>query len=134
MLPRTKARKHALDILHAADSLDRPVLEVLSEQTDAKEFTRELVLGVIEHREELDELIRRYADRWVLERMPIVDRNLLRIGIFELLHRGDIPPAATINEAVELAKLLSTEDSGRFVNGLLGRIAREHGREGTYNR
>ena len=66
------------------------------------------------------------ADRWVLERMPIVDRNLLRIGIFELLHREDIPPAATINEAVELAKLLSTEDSGRFVNGLLGRVAREH--------
>jgi transcription antitermination protein NusB len=126
MLPRTKARKRALDILHAADSLDRPVLEVLAENPDAKEFTRELVSGVVEHREELDELIRRYADRWVLERMPIVDRNLLRMGIFELLHRPDIPNAATINEAVELAKLLSTEDSGRFVNGLLGRVAREH--------
>jgi N utilization substance protein B len=126
VLPRTKARKRALDILHAADSLDRPVLEVLAENPDAKEFTRELVSGVVEHREELDELIRRYADRWVLERMPIVDRNLLRMGIFELLHRPDIPNAATINEAVELAKLLSTEDSGRFVNGLLGRVAREH--------
>lgn len=126
MLPRTKARKRALDILHAADSLDRPVLEVLAENPDAKEFTRELVEGVVANREELDELIRRYADRWVLERMPIVDRNLLRMGIFELLHRPDIPNAATINEAVELAKLLSTEDSGRFVNGLLGRVAREH--------
>ena len=126
MLPRTKARKRALDILHAADSLDRPVLDVLAEHPDEKEFTRELVQGVVEHREELDELIRRYADRWVLERMPIVDRNLLRMGIFELLHRPDIPNAATINEAVELAKLLSTEDSGRFVNGLLGRVAREH--------
>ena len=126
MLPRTRARKRALDILHAADSLDRPVLEVLAENPDEKEFTRELVSGVVEHREELDELIRRYADRWVLERMPIVDRNLLRMGIFELLHRPDIPNAATINEAVELAKLLSTEDSGRFVNGLLGRVAREH--------
>jgi N utilization substance protein B len=126
VLPRTKARKRALDILHAADSLDRPVLEVLAENPDAKEFTRELVSGVVEHREELDELIRRYADRWVLERMPIVDRNLLRMGIFELLHRPDIPPGVTINEAVELAKLLSTEDSGRFVNGLLGRVAREH--------
>jgi transcription antitermination protein NusB len=126
MLPRTKARKRALDILHAADSLDRPVLEVLAENPDAKEFTCELVSGVVEHREELDELIRRYADRWVLERMPIVDRNLLRMGIFELLHRPDIPPGVTINEAVELAKLLSTEDSGRFVNGLLGRVAREH--------
>ena len=126
VLPRTRARKRALDILHAADSLDRPVLEVLAENPDEKEFTRELVSGVVEHREELDELIRRYADRWVLERMPIVDRNLLRMGIFELLHRPDIPNAATINEAVELAKLLSTEDSGRFVNGLLGRVAREH--------
>ncbi|MEX2555722.1 MAG: transcription antitermination factor NusB [Actinomycetota bacterium] len=126
MLPRTRARKRALDILHAADSLDRPALEVLAENPDAKEFTRELVSGVVEHREELDELIRRYADRWVLERMPIVDRNLLRMGIFELLHRPEIPPGVTINEAVELAKLLSTEDSGRFVNGLLGRVAREH--------
>ena len=128
MLPRTKARKRALDILHAADSLDRPVLEILAENLDAKEFTRELVEGVVANREELDELIRRYADRWVLERMPIVDRNLLRMGIFELLHRPDIPVAASINEAVELAKLLSTEDSGRFVNGLLGRVAREHAR------
>ena len=126
MLPRTRARKHALDILHAADSLDRPVAEVLADEPGVKEFTRELVLGVIEHRTELDDLIRRYADRWALERMPIVDRNLLRIGIFELLHRDDIPPAVSINEAVELAKLLSTEDSGRFVNGLLGRVAREH--------
>jgi N utilization substance protein B len=126
MLPRTRARKHALDILHAADALDRPVPEVLADEPDVKEFTRELVLGVIEHRAELDDLIRRYADRWVLERMPIVDRNLLRMGIFEILHRDDIPVAATINEAVELAKLLSTEDSGRFVNGLLGRVAREH--------
>jgi transcription antitermination protein NusB len=126
MLPRTRARKHALDILHAADALDRPVPEVLADEPDVKEFTREIVLGVIEHRAELDDLIRRYADRWVLERMPIVDRNLLRMGIFELLHRDDIPVAATINEAVELAKLLSTEDSGRFVNGLLGRVAREH--------
>ena len=128
MLPRTRARKHALDILHAADALDRPVDEVLEAEPGVKEFTRELVMGVIEHRSELDDLIRRYADRWTLERMPIVDRNLLRLGVFELLHREDIPPAASINEAVELAKLLSTEDSGRFVNGLLGRVAREHTR------
>ena len=128
MLPRTKARKHALDILHTADALDRPVEDVLAEQDEVVAFTRELVEGVVEHRAELDELIRRYADRWVLERMPIVDRNLLRIGIFELLHRPDVPAAAAINEAVELAKLLSTEDSGRFVNGLLGRVAREHSR------
>ena len=128
MLPRTKARKRALDILHAADALDRAVPEVLADEADVPDFTRELVEGVEEHRAELDDLIRRYADRWALERMPIVDRNLLRIGIFELLHRPDVPPAAAINEAVELAKILSTEDSGRFVNGLLGRVAREHAR------
>ncbi len=128
MQPRTSARKRALDILHSADALDRAALEVLAEQSDVAGFTRELVEGVEEHRAELDDLIRRYADRWALERMPIVDRNLLRIGIYELLYRPDVPPAAAINEAVELAKMLSTEDSGRFVNGLLGRVAREHAR------
>src|ERR687892_2853223 len=128
MLARTKARKKALDILHAADALDRAVLEVLAEEPDVPEFARELVEGIDANRAELDDLIRRYADRWVLERMPIVDRNLLRIGIFELLYRPDVPAAAAINEAVELAKILSTEDSGRFVNGLLGRVAREHAR------
>jgi transcription antitermination protein NusB len=128
MQPRTKARKRALDILHAADALDRPVLDVLADEGDVPGFTRELVEGVDAHRAELDDLIRRYADRWALERMPIVDRNLLRIGAFELLYRPDVPTAAAINEAVELAKMLSTEDSGRFVNGLLGRVAREHAR------
>jgi len=128
MLPRTKARKRALDVLHAADALDESALETLAAEADVPSFTRELVEGVTEHRSELDELIRRYADRWALERMPIVDRNLLRLGIFELLYRPDVPAAAAINEAVELAKLLSTEDSGRFVNGLLGRVAREHAR------
>ena len=128
MLPRTKARKRALDVLHAADTLGRPALDVLASELPVPSFTRELVEGVEEHRSELDELIRRYADRWALERMPIVDRNLLRLGIFELLYRPEIPAGAAINEAVELAKLLSTEDSGRFVNGLLGRVAREHAR------
>ena len=128
MLPRTKARKRALDLLHAADALDGSALEMLSAEPAVPAFTRELIEGVTEHRAELDELIRRYADRWALERMPIVDRNLLRLGIYELLYRPDVPAAAAINEAVELAKLLSTEDSGRFVNGLLGRVAREHAR------
>ena len=128
MLPRTKARKRALDVLHAADALDGSALTLLDSEPDVPSFTRELVEGVSEHRAELDDLIRRYADRWALERMPIVDRNLLRLGIFELLYRPDVPAAAAINEAVELAKLLSTEDSGRFVNGLLGRVSREHAR------
>lgn len=126
MLARTKARKRALEILYEADVVGRPLLEVLGEEAGVQPFARELVEGVEAHREEIDALIRRYADRWALERMPVVDRNLLRIGVFEILHRPDVPAGAAINEAVELAKLLSTEDSGRFVNGLLGRVAREH--------
>ncbi|HVM35229.1 MAG TPA: transcription antitermination factor NusB, partial [Actinomycetota bacterium] len=76
-----------------------------------------------EHQAELDELIVRYADRWAIDRMPVIDRSLVRMALFELLHSDDVPVAVVINEAVELAKELSTDDSGRFVNGLLGRIA-----------
>lgn len=129
MLPRTKARKRALDILYEADVLGRAALEVLEAAPEPPpQFARELVEGVEAHRQELDALITEYADRWALERMPFVDRNLIRIGIFELLHRPDIPAGAAINESVELAKLLSTPDSARFVNGILGRVAREHPR------
>jgi len=84
-----------------------------------------IVQGVEQEHERLDELIARYADRWAIERMPVIDRTLLRMAIYELGHRRDVPTAVVINEAVEVAKDLSTEDSGRFVNGLLGRIAEE---------
>jgi N utilization substance protein B len=104
------------------------VLEVLGGETDVATFTRERSKGSSSDSAELDDLIRHHTDRWALERMPISDRNPLRIGIFELLYRPDVPPAAASNEAVELAKLLSAEDSGRFVNGLLGRVSREHAR------
>ncbi len=86
-------------------------------------YATELVRGVEDHREEVDALIRKYADRWALERMPVIDRNLLRIAVFELAHRPEVPVAVAISEAVELAKRYSTDDSGRFVNGMLGRIA-----------
>ena len=85
-------------------------------------YTRALVEGVQEHHADIDQLITSYADRWAIERMPMVDRNLLRIALFELFWGDDVPVAVAINEAVELAKGFSTEDSGRFVNGLLGRI------------
>lgn len=125
MLPRTRARRRALDILHQADVNERDPLVVLFETFDLPGFSRELVEGVARHRAEIDGAIRALAERWELERMPVVDRNLLRIGAFEILHRPDIPPGATINDCVALAKLLSTADSGRFVNGILGRLARE---------
>ena len=85
-------------------------------------YAADLVEGVQEHQAEIDELIARYADRWAITRMPVVDRTLLRIALFELLWRDDIPVPVAINEAVQLGKDLSTEDSGRFINGLLGRI------------
>ena len=81
------------------------------------------MLGVDEHHDEIDAMIRKYSEHWALERMPVIDRTLLRLGTFELCWMPDVPTAAVITEAVELAKQYSTKDSGRFVNGLLSRIA-----------
>jgi transcription antitermination protein NusB len=88
-------------------------------------YAEDLVRGVGAHHAEIDAVIRRFAHHWELERMPAVDRALLRLAIYELGHRPDVPRNATINEAVELAKQYSTEESGRFVNGMLSRIADE---------
>jgi N utilization substance protein B len=85
-------------------------------------YALELVEGVQAHQADTDELIARYADRWAIQRMPVVDRTLIRMAVYELIWRDDIPVAVAINEAVELAKSLSTDDSGRFINGLLGKI------------
>jgi transcription antitermination factor NusB len=89
------------------------------------DFSREIVDIYLENREEIDGLIASFADRWSLERMPMVDRNLLRLGFAELLYRGDIPTNVTINEYLELAKAFSTEDSGKFINGVLGKLVRD---------
>ncbi|MDQ3662873.1 MAG: transcription antitermination factor NusB [Actinomycetota bacterium] len=93
------------------------------EKEDVVDYARGLVEGVQEHQVEIDELIVKYADRWGLQRMPVVDRTVLRMATCELLWGENIPVAVAINEAVELVKSLSTDDSGRFVNGVLGRIA-----------
>lgn len=126
MLPRTKARRRALDVLYGADVLDADAEAILVESSGVPPFAAALVRGVVGAREEIDALIRRLAEHWEIERMPVVDRTILRIAIYELLHRPDVPAGAAINDAVTLAKLLSTPDSGRFVNGILGRVAREH--------
>jgi len=89
------------------------------------EFAVELVRGVGEHREEIDELITAHARNWDIHRMPALDRALLRLACFELAHRPDVPTGAVISEAVELAKRYSTDDSGRFVNGVLSAVAAE---------
>ena len=149
MQVRSTARRLALDVLYEAEIRGSLPLEALelrhnygwvvptaSDQTgtdaeseeevptaDAVAYARLLVTGVQENQADIDELIATYADRWTIERMPVVDRNVVRIAVFELLWAKDVPVPVAINEAVELAKAFSTDDSGRFVNGLLGRIA-----------
>lgn len=135
MSARSKARKRALDMLYQADVLDAPIADVVRAAADraANEpdrvaswvYAREIVDGVTDHREEIDELISSYAQGWTIERMPNVDRAILRLASWEILHNPEVPAAVAINEAVGLAKEYSTDDSSRFVNGVLGRIA-EH--------
>jgi N utilization substance protein B len=128
---RRKSRRRALDVLYAADVRGVPVDAVLADTlarmgSDAPghmSYAVELVEGVRSHAERIDELIASYAEGWTLERMPPVDRNLCRIGVFELLYRDDIDDAVAITEAIQLADELSTDSSARFLNGLLGRIA-----------
>jgi N utilization substance protein B len=127
MPARSKARKRALDILFEAEARREPVLSLLAERQAAadppvSEYAAELVAGVHEHAAQIDELLATYSQGWTLERMPAVDRNILRIGAYELLWREQVPDAVAISEAVTLAGELSTDDSPAFVNGLLGRL------------
>ena len=130
----------ALDVLYQAEirnqlptealTLRRDQGWVLSADEDAADpteptiaYATKLVEGVQERSADLDALIVRYAERWALERMPVVDKNLLRLALYELVAEPEVPLAVIINEAIELAKSLSTEESGRFINGILGRVA-----------
>jgi N utilization substance protein B len=122
--PRRQARERALSLLYEADVKETTPAEVLAGlPVEPDPFAVELVEGVGEHGEEVDHWLRRYARDWAVERMPAIDRALLRIGVFELLHRPDVPTGVVLSEAVELAARYSTEDSGRFVNGVLAGIA-----------
>jgi transcription antitermination protein NusB len=127
MAARSKARKRALDVLFEAEARGVPVLELLAERTAAadppvSDYAAELVRGVHEHASEIDSLLAANARGWTLDRMPAVDRNILRIGAFELLWNPAVPDAVAISEAVAMASELSTDDSGAFVNGLLARL------------
>lgn len=134
MSARSKARKRALDILFQSDVRgDELAVTLAAEATRAAAepareaswlYAREIVDGVIDHRDEIDEQIITNAREWKLERMPAVDRAILRIGTWELLFNDEVPAAVAIDEAVELAKELSTDDSGAFVHGVLARVAR----------
>ena len=129
-MPRRRdARRQAIDILYQADVLGELPADVLEEWLESGRtvgaFTRELVQGVGDHLTDVDEVLGAHAEGWAVSRMPSLDRTILRVACFELLHRPDVPAPAAIDEAVAAAAELSTEDSGRFVNGVLGKIARE---------
>jgi N utilization substance protein B len=96
-----------------------------AEEAATRLFADKLIRGVLEHRDEVDERIKKHAENWDLRRMAVVDRNILRLAIYEMLHRDDIPPIVSINEAVDIAKKFSTHDSGKFVNGILDKIKGE---------
>ena len=126
---RSKARKRALDILFEAEQRGTPVLDLLAERITLGSppvpgYAADLVRGVTVHTARIDELISQYAEGWTMDRMPAVDRNVLRIGVYELLYADDVPDAVAMSEAVLLAQDLSTEASPAFVNGLLARIAK----------
>ena len=123
---RRQARERALSLLYEAETKDVSAMEVVAElPVEPAPFAAELVSGIDRNREQVDGYIRRFAKGWALERMPAIDRALLRIAVYELLHRPDVPTGAILSEAVELAGRYSTDDSGRFVNGVLGQIAKE---------
>ena len=129
MPARSKARKRALDLLYEAEIRGEDVLRLLGERAagteppPVPEYAAVLVRGVQEHRAEIDSLLAEHSRGWSLDRMPAVDRNILRIGTYELLWAGDVPPGVAISEAVLLARDLSTDGSPSFVNGLLARLA-----------
>ena len=127
MSARTKSRKRALDILFESEAQNLPPGGTLADRQaegdyPVNEYAVLLIEGVVAHRDRLDEIIAENANDWTLDRMPAVDRNLLRIGTFEILYVDDVPDAVAVSEAVGLASDLSTDESPSFVNGLLSRI------------
>jgi len=128
MSARSKARKRALDLLYASDMRRRSAVEALEEQaesTQLNDYTVTLVHGVVENRARLDEVISQYVQGWTLDRLPAVDRNVLRLATYEVLYVDDVPDAVAVSEALNLVRDLSTDDSPNFVNGVLGNIVRD---------
>jgi len=122
---RREARERALELLYEAEIKNTSAAELISAlPVPPVAYSVLLTEGVDEHRAEIDKLLREYARGWSLERMPAVDRALLRLATYELLHQADVPVGVVISEAVELASEFSTDDSGRFVNGVLSAIAK----------
>jgi len=130
MLERRRARHQALHILYQREITEQLLSRILAEGTfnvedgEITDYCREVVLGVEAHQARIDRLIEDTSANWTLSRMPLVDRNILRLAVFEMLYRNeDVPHSVAINEAVEMAKVYGGEDSSKFVNGILGRLA-----------
>jgi len=129
---RHKARLQALQMLYQREITGDSVLRILDQKSYSVEdgepdaFSRELALGVEAHVEEIDDTIGQTSEHWTVSRMPTVDRNILRVATYEILHSDDVPASVAINEAVELAKTYGGDDSSKFVNGVLGKIAELH--------
>jgi len=126
---RSKARKRALDILFASDVRGESAVAALDSaiadgEGPTNDYTAVLVRGVVEHQARLDELLSSYSEGWTLDRMPAVDRNVLRLGLWELLYADDVPDAVAVSEAMALVQELSTDESPQFVNGILGNLQR----------
>ncbi|MBU3645482.1 MAG: transcription antitermination factor NusB [Candidatus Nanopelagicaceae bacterium] len=127
MSARSKARKAALDLLYEGDIRKTSPISILNQRSGdlefvIRDFTKELVQGVDENRRKIDELITTYSQGWDMDRMPVIDRNILRLAIYEILWSKDVPPAVAIDEAIELAQTLSTDDSSKYINGVLSKI------------
>jgi len=129
---RRKSREFALQVLYQLNISKQDPLTALTQfrehflsDGEADAFQNRLVLGVLEHCSELDQLIERYSENWRLDRINLIERNILRMAIFELLFCEEIPPKVTINEAIDLGKRYGSEDSGSFINGILDRIQHE---------
>jgi N utilization substance protein B len=130
MLERRRARHQALHILYQREITDQPLGRILADGTfnvedgEPTDYCRDVVLGVEAHQARIDRLIEETSENWTLSRMPLVDRNILRLAVFEMLYRDeDVPDSVAINEAVEMAKVYGGEDSSKFVNGILGKLA-----------
>ena len=132
MTSRREARRTALDILYQADVTGTASDAVCADWREAGRtvtaFATELIEGVTEHQPEIDLLLEEHSQGWTVARMAVLDRAIMRIAVFELMHRPDIPTSVAISEAIEAATELSSDESRRYVNGILGRIARELGR------
>lgn len=126
MSARRKARKRALDFLYEADIRSENAIDLLGTRGESdlsqSDYVMELLVGVSNNKEKIDELITTYAQGWDMDRMPAIDRNILRIALFEILFKSDLDDQVAASEAVEIASELSTEDSAKYINGVLGRI------------